>query len=125
MTSSSTPGQISQKTSQPESQGSEPVSNLYILYQNDRLGGPYGIYKACCDDQLYERFSESMEILAIFPCQGRLLKTVHHRLKLTAVRDAVPWFDTSLEDIFSVVGDLMDNGLQEERVSHFVEMDQD
>ena len=66
-----------------------------------------------------------MEILARFPCQGHLLKTLHHRLKLTAVRDAVPWFDTSLEDIFSVVGDLMDDALQEERVSHFVDMDQD
>ena len=110
--------------SRPESQGSEP-ENLYILYQNDRLGGPYGIYKACCDDNLYERFSEPMEILAIFPCRGHLLKTLHHRLKLTAIRDAVPWFDTSLEDIFSVVGELMDDALREECVSHFVEMDQD
>ena len=110
--------------SRPESQGPEPVSNLYILDQNDRLGGPYGIYKACCDDVVYERFGEPMEILAIFPCQGRLLKTLHHKLKLTAVRDAVPWFDTSLEEIFSVVGELMDDALRE-RVSHFVEMDQD
>ena len=110
--------------SRPESQGSEP-ENLYILYQNDRLGGPYGIYRACSEDVLYERFAGPMEILAIFPRRGHLLKTVHHKLKLTAVRDAVPWFDTSLEEIFSVVGELLDDALREDRISHFVEMDQD
>ena len=109
--------------SRTESQGSEPESNLYILYEASRLGGPFGIYEAYCEVILQEKFPEPVEILATFPCRGNLMRTLHHRLKIYAIREHVPWFDTSLDDIFSQIGDLMDDTLQLERGDHFVAMD--
>ena len=111
--------------SRTESQGSEPESNLYILYEASRLGGPFGIYEACCESNLQEGFSEPVEILAEFPCRGHLKSTLHHRLKIYAIQKDVPWFDTSLDDIFSQIGDMIDDMLQLERVCHFTAMDQD
>ena len=100
-------------------------SNLYILYETPRLGPPYGIFEACCEGSLMESFSEPVEILAEFPGRGDLLGTMHNRLKLYTIREGVPWFETTLEIIFSTMGEIMDESLHSDQVHHFAAMEQD
>ena len=104
------------------SRSDEPASNLYIVNDPIQLGSPFGIYAASSEETLFRLFQHEMEILAEFPGQGGLLSALTNKLKFSAIHPRVPWFDTSLSDILSEVGDLMDDGLQKELVSHYETM---
>ena len=104
------------------SRSDEPASNLYIVNDSIQLGSPFGIYTASSRETLFRQFKPEMGILAEFPGQGGLLSALKNKLKYSAIHPHVPWFETSLSDILSEVGDLMDDGLQKELVSHYEAM---
>ena len=106
--------------------GESSRRNLYIVNDPISLGGPFGIFAASCEATLLEGFSkkvaEDLEILAEFPGRGDLLKTLHQRLKFYAIGKGLSWFQTTMSDILERVGDLLDDGLHAEQVSHFEAM---
>jgi hypothetical protein len=89
--------------------------NLYVVYKADRLGGPFGLYSAPC------RLDVPVDVLAEFPGRGDLRFALQNKLKVHAILKDVMWFDTTLEDIFSHMGDLMDDCLRQDYEHHFAE----
>ena len=104
-----------------QSDESESQQNLYIVQVHDpiHLGGPFGIFAAPDEDTLLDGFSENVEVLAEFPRRGDLLGTVHHKLRFDAIQKGLPWFSTTMDNILWQLGDVINDAIQAEQVSHF------
>jgi len=114
----------SQMLEQSESESESPKEpSLFIVYENARFGGPFGVFSATCKNCLLLNLDPRLEVLMEFPGKGHLVTKLKKELNLYGIKKGLPFFDATIEDILAGVGSVLVDELDIQKCAHYASMD--
>ena len=114
----------SQMLEQSESESENPKEpSLFIVYENARFGGPFGVFSATCKNCLLLNLDPRLEVLMEFPGKGHLVTKLKKELNLYGIKKGLPFFDATIEDILAGVGSVLVDELDIQKCAHYASMD--
>ena len=108
-----------------ESQGPEPKSppSLFVVYETNRSGAPFGVYSASCASCLVNKFHMPVSVLMTIPYRGDLTWVLRTSLQKHAVQPGLPWFDLCIEDFLTHLGVVIADDFEVQQGVRYAEMD--
>ena len=101
---------------------SEPIWNIYIVHEPARFGGPFGVYVDECKEAVFDRIAKPVKILLEIPGRGLLAFKLEKAMKIYAIKKCVGWYDLSIEDLLSSLGEVLSDDFENQKSVHFASM---
>ena len=102
--------------------GSESEWNIYIVHEPNRFGGPFGIFVDDSEEAVFERIAKPVKIFVTIRGRGLIAHKLDKVMKTYLVKNTVSWFDCTIEDILSSLGELLMDDFEREKSVHYAGM---
>ena len=102
--------------------GSESEWNIYIVHEPCRFGGPFGVYVDDCEESVFERIAKPVKIFMEIRGKGLIAHKLERALKTDLVKNTVSWYDLSIEDLLSSLGEVLSDDFEREKSVHYAGM---
>ena len=101
---------------------SESEWNIYIVHEPCRFGGPFGVYVDDFEESVFERIAKPVKILMEIRGKGLIAHKLERALKTDLVKNTVSWYDLSIEDLLSSLGEVLSDDFEREKSVHYAGM---
>ena len=92
------------------------------MHEPCRFGGPFGVYVDDCEESVFDRIKRPVKILMEIRGKGLIGHKLDTVMKNYVISPAVSWFDLSIEDLLSSLGDVLSDDFEREKSVHYAGM---
>ena len=91
------------------------------MHEPCRFGGPFGVYVDDCEESVFDRIAKPVKILMEIRGKGLLAHKLHKAMKTYVVGKTL-WFDCTIEELLSSLGEVLSDDFEREKSVHYAGM---